>query len=634
MRDGCIAGDTFTGCYDEDPCTMDVCVEGEPGMSYHCLHPPLDRDEDGHVDDHCGGADCDDLDPHVHPGAVERCFDEADNDCDGDIDGEDIEDCTLQNDTCETARELVFENTADGRRCTAEGFTMGAEADIDGGCDSSTNPDVAYTFTLEEDSDVELLITGHDDFFPWASVQTECGVADASVYCEGDSPLRACLPALEAGSYALVVSSWEEGVFDFRIDAREPAGPLAGDDCNDPVDVTGGGSFVADLFCAGDDEVLSCASWADHKDLVYAFTLDEPQDVSVRASSPISYVYVSLMTECGDTASALDCGSDYPFERTYGALAAGTYYLIVESWTPTEFNLLVDFAPASDPPPNDTCATAIDVSSGGAFEGSLVSAGDDGSSSCRPGEHLDAAYELTLEETQNVEIVVDGAGGYEAYFSLQAECGNPDTDVACVETSPARKTFYSLPAGTYAILVESEHEGRFDMEVTFGPPTSACEDAVVIDAPGTYTADTGGRPSDFSPTCSGGDGPDLPLLLRLAEDSDVSLEITSSDLGDPILSLLDTCDDDPEAVLACDDDGGSGMLPLLTARGVPAGDHYLIVDSYYGWDDGISTIQVDISASTADLADVIDVTDAADVTDVTDAADEADGPDAADAPEG
>jgi hypothetical protein len=78
---GCSCQDTgITGEPDahEDPVP-------EPGDE---PEPPCwDRDGDGYEDEACGGDDCDDSDPAIHPGADDVCLDGVDRDCDGIVDG-------------------------------------------------------------------------------------------------------------------------------------------------------------------------------------------------------------------------------------------------------------------------------------------------------------------------------------------------------------------------------------------------------------------------------------------------------------------------------------------------------------------------------------------------------------------
>ena len=54
-------------------------LEGDP--------PCGDHDDDGYPAAACGGSDCDDSRPDIHPGAEEVCLDGIDQDCDGLVDG-------------------------------------------------------------------------------------------------------------------------------------------------------------------------------------------------------------------------------------------------------------------------------------------------------------------------------------------------------------------------------------------------------------------------------------------------------------------------------------------------------------------------------------------------------------------
>ena len=78
---GCRAAAVPT-CSDEDTCTIDTCIES----SQSCHHEPRDADGDGDPVRACGGEDCRDDDALVWSGALERCANSVDDDCDGAID--------------------------------------------------------------------------------------------------------------------------------------------------------------------------------------------------------------------------------------------------------------------------------------------------------------------------------------------------------------------------------------------------------------------------------------------------------------------------------------------------------------------------------------------------------------------
>ena len=89
----------------------------------------VERDDDG--DGYTSDVDCDDDDPAVHPGAAEECSDGVDNDCDGDVDGDDT-DCGGADDDDTVGDD---DDTADDDDDTAADDDAGHPPGGDGGCE-------------------------------------------------------------------------------------------------------------------------------------------------------------------------------------------------------------------------------------------------------------------------------------------------------------------------------------------------------------------------------------------------------------------------------------------------------------------------------------------------------------------
>ena len=95
---GCVASPacaTVADCtkvWSGDACKSNLKCDAASSV---CTFDVLDKDHDGYPPQVCGGGDCNDSDPNIHPGAKEIC-DGVDNDCNGIIDDEPAADSNCQ----------------------------------------------------------------------------------------------------------------------------------------------------------------------------------------------------------------------------------------------------------------------------------------------------------------------------------------------------------------------------------------------------------------------------------------------------------------------------------------------------------------------------------------------------------
>jgi hypothetical protein len=162
-------------CDDGDSCTVDACDDALGG----CTTTPRDGDGDTHVDQACGGDDCDDANPDVNPDMPELPCNGIDDDCD-----------PTTPETCCTPEPCSTPCGSTGvRDCNPDG-TPGDCIPPDETCNAA---DDDCDTVVDEGFDCVLGATG--------ACATTCGSA-GSRPCEAGCTWGACVPPAETCSGA------------------------------------------------------------------------------------------------------------------------------------------------------------------------------------------------------------------------------------------------------------------------------------------------------------------------------------------------------------------------------------------------------------------------------------------------
>jgi hypothetical protein len=398
--------------------------------------------------------------------------------------------------------------------------------------------------------------------------------------------------ATRGGEVAEICEDGIDNDCDDRVDEMERCGRPAHDTCEDALDVGGGGTFVVDLAGAAPDYALSCDK-AGPRDVAFAFTLAKARDVTLVARGLLAggdeeTATIAVRRDCDETDSEVDCSRGFPGQIRIRALAAGTYFVIVQSESSNRVILDASFDPPTPAPTNTTCATALDVSDGGRFESDFVDVSDDLTIRCGFTDSPDLVYTFTTGKERDVALLAVSETGEQLSYALRTVCEDDTTTLASGSDAPLQGRLHRLPAGTYYVILEgpASREVDFSLDVAFAAPTDAppgdgCAQAIPIAFGETVTGSLAER-QDRVPVGCGCDlattGCDLcrrdvvyGLHVETASDLGIVLDGGEATMAFDLRSACEL----PATQLSC-----ASRYPLSArVRNVKPGDYFLIVEA-------------------------------------------------------
>ena len=297
------------------------------------------------------------------------------------------------------------------------GSTVDVADDLTTSCGFGAAPDLVYTFTTTAPQNVYVsLLSETGDTEMNFSVRSACSDATTELRCLRGTVAYTTLHELPAGTYYIIAEgpSYREVEYTLEVRFNPPSPPPPGDSCSSPIPLPLDTMTLGSLADKQDDHSLAC-SGSSYRDAVYAFTLTERRDVTVTVNGGTTFMYASVRAACADSAMQLRCASGNPSRSTIRDLPAGTYYVLVESYRGTGFNISVETSTPTAATPvsaNENCTTAYVVpATGGLFSGTTTGMVNDyTTSTCGASASAgDAVFRIDLTTTKRVIASTSGS---------------------------------------------------------------------------------------------------------------------------------------------------------------------------------------------------------------------------------
>jgi hypothetical protein len=360
----------------------------------------------------------------------------------------------------------------------------------------------------------------------------------------------------------------------------------ANDACSSALPLAAG-TVNADNTGATADSAFSCG-FNSSLTVWYAYTPTGSGLASFATSGgTLTDTTLAAFDACGGTQIACDddSGPGFYSVMNLNVVSGTTYYIAFAGYNLAEGNAdltVTEFFGGA--PANDACSAAQAVTDG-AYSASNIAATTEVTPSCGFGGANDVWYAYTAPGNGVATVNMCAGASFDTILTAWDACGG--TQIACNDDFcglSSQITFPIVSGSVYFVALSGFNGGSGSGTITFssttgGPPANdVCSGAATV-TPGTALAfDNTLATTDGAPgSCNVGgslDGNDLWFDYTATLTGVADIEVLDTfGLGDSTLQVYDVCNG---TELACDDDGGAGLLSRLGGFAVTSGTNYKI----------------------------------------------------------
>ncbi|MEZ4223975.1 MAG: hypothetical protein R3B13_23705 [Polyangiaceae bacterium] len=367
------------------------------------------------------------------------------------------------------------------------------------------------------------------------------------------------------------------------------------DDCVEPLEITASGQYSLSLAGLDADFAATCSTLgATSRDAVLAVIVPPgpARDVDIVATSQGAELALAATNQCGSPSGEFACHQSV--ESALGGQVArlllrtlppGPQAILLFGDAAATVDVKVTFLPASTPPTEETCGTAVPITPGVNHTTYVVGAFDDLASEC-PKSTGELVYQIDLPSPKDVHaraVSIDGIGN-PSLALWQSPCSAASDEIVCSSAEQAHAFARGVGPGTVYLAVAATAPTVLDLLVTLEDPTPAPTDDSCVGAPAippfSKTAvSLQGHVDAAKLGCLPG-AVDAAFSLDLSQTSDVMLVNRISDDDTAAVALALAPCSAPKQLLECTTGDRS---PVRVARhALAAGSYRAVVESVSG----------------------------------------------------